>query len=321
MTTINRRSFIKASTAAAVALASGAAAALAADAPARKYKFTMCLQPGVIGVPSDASRIIGWAVEYGFDAIEPQTGFLQKASDAELADYLGQMKQHGLSWGGAGLPVDFKGADTGFEGSMRTLPAYCKSLQRAGVTRVVTWLTPSHRTLTYIANFRLHARRLREVAGVLGDHGIRLGLEYVGPKTSRVNARYEFIHTMAEMKDLIAEIGRDNVGFLLDSWHWYTAQETEADLLSLKGSDVVMCHLNDAPLDVPVDQQRDGRRMLPCTTGVIDMKAFMNAMVKIGFDGPMVAEPLGAEELRGRSAAENLAAVSAAMKRAFALIE
>ena len=34
---------------------------------------------------------------------------------------------------------------------------------------------------------------------------------------------------MAEMKDLIAAINRPNVGFVLDSWHWYTAGEGEAE--------------------------------------------------------------------------------------------
>src|SRR6185503_21355846 len=109
-------------------------------------------------------------------------------------------------------------------------------------------------------------------AKVLGDHGVRLGMEYVAPKTSWTRGRFPFIHTMAEMKELIAEIGRDSVGFLLDSWHWYTAQETEADLLSLRGTDVILCHLNDAPAGVAADQQVDNRRGLPCSTGVINMK-------------------------------------------------
>ena len=47
-----------------------------------------------------------------------------------------------------------------------------------------TWISPGHNHLTYLANFNQHAARLREVAKVLGDHGVRLGLEYVGPKTS-----------------------------------------------------------------------------------------------------------------------------------------
>jgi sugar phosphate isomerase/epimerase len=51
----------------------------------------------------------------------------------------------------------------------------------------------------------------------LSIYGLRLGLEYVGPKTSWSRGRFPFIQTMAEMKELIAEIECDNVGFTLDS--------------------------------------------------------------------------------------------------------
>jgi len=234
-----------------------------------------------------------------------------------------QMGASGSSFwvqGAAGLPVQFRGDEAAFELSMKSLPGMAQTLQRSGVTRTATWLTPGHKTLTYVANFRLHARRLREAARVLGDHGLRLGLEYVGPKTSWTANRFPFIHTMSEMKDLIAEIGLVNVGFLLDSWHWYTAQETDQDLLTLTARDVVLVHLNDAPRDIPVDQQIDNRRDLPCATGVIDLKAFLGAMVKIGYDGPMVCEPFS-QDLRKMQPEQILATVAAAMKKAAALVE
>jgi len=183
-----------------------------------------------------------------------------------------------------------------------------------------TWLSPTSPSLTYLANFRQHAKRMREVARVLNDHGVRLGMEYVAPKTSWTARRYPFIHTMAEMKDLLAEINRPNVGFVLDTWHWYTAQESTDDLLTLRGHDVIQCHLNDAPAGIPVDQQVDNRRGLPCSTGVIDMKGFLTAMLRIGYDGPLVCEPF-MPELRNKPADEALGIVAAAMKKAVALVE
>jgi sugar phosphate isomerase/epimerase len=171
-----------------------------------------------------------------------------------------------------------------------------------------------------VANFRQHARRLREVAEVLGNHGLRLGLEYVGPRTSWVSARYPFIHTLAETRELIAEIGRDDVGLVLDSWHWYTAGETASDLRGLANRDVVACDLNDAPRSVPVAEQRDGVRELPCATGVIDLRAFLKALVAIGYDGPVRAEPFNAT-LRSLPAEAAVAATAHAMKKAFALLD
>ena len=80
------------------------------------------------------------------------------------------------------------------------------------------------------------------------------------------------------MKELIAEIGRPNVGFVLDSWHWYTSGETRKDLLTLRGNQVVSVDLNDAPTGVPVDQQVDSKRELPAATGVIDVRNFLGAL-------------------------------------------
>ena len=221
----------------------------------------------MIGVGADQREAIRLASRFGFEAVDPNGDFLARLPDGQLQELLADLQSKKLVWGSAGLPVDFRGEEAAFAAGMKRLAELAKGVKRAGVTRFGTWLSPSHGTLSYEANFAQHARRLREVAKVLGDHGQRLGLEYVGPKTSWARGRFPFIHTMAKMKELIAEIGRDNVGLMLDSWHWYTAHETVADLLSLRNSDVVCCHLNDAPKGIPVDEQMDGRRALPVRHG------------------------------------------------------
>src|SRR5438874_13365926 len=104
-----RRTFMKSAVAAAVA---GVVVESArAEEPLPKRKFTVCLACGMIGIKDDPARVIGWARQYGFEAIEPSVSFLQKLSDAELADYLAQMRDAKLAWGAAGLPVRVKGDD------------------------------------------------------------------------------------------------------------------------------------------------------------------------------------------------------------------
>jgi sugar phosphate isomerase/epimerase len=193
---MDRREFIKTTVAGVASLGVGKSLASAADAP--KRKFTLCLACGMIGVSGDARQVLHWASQFGFESIEPATSFLAKLSDADLQAYRDEMKTRNLTWGAAGLPVEFRRTDADFERDVKALPDFAMSLQRAGITRVATWLSPSHRSLTYMTNFRQHARRLREVAQVLGDHGIRLGLEYVGPKTAWSSSRFPFIHTLAE---------------------------------------------------------------------------------------------------------------------------
>jgi sugar phosphate isomerase/epimerase len=229
------------------------------------------------------------------------------------------MKTKGLAFGAAGLPVEFRQDQAKFEEGLKGLPKIAAGLKRAGVDRVSTWLSPCDAKLTYIQNFRQHATRLREVATVLKDHQIRLGLEYVGPKTSWTNRRFTFIHTMAEMKDLIGEINTVNVGLVIDSWHWWHAGETAADVQSLKGTDVIAVDLNDAPAGIPKDQQVDNRRELPCATGVIDVGALLTALNEIGYDGPVRAEPFN-QAVNKMSKDEACEAAAASLRKAFALI-
>lgn len=313
-----RREFLKAVT---LGLAAGSPLTVRAASTilAGRRAFTMDLACGPIGVQVPLPEAVALAHRFGFEAIDPDAGFLARQNADAIQKLRDDLKARGLVWGAAGLPVDFRGDDARFQADLKNLPATAAALQRAGVTRVGTWLRPSHPTLTYTANFKLHAHRLREIAGILDDQSLRLGLEYVGPKTSWTAARHPFIHTMVEMKEMIAAIDRANVGLVLDSWHWYTAGEGEAELLSLSNRDVVACDLNDAPAGIAVDQQKDLVRDLPCATGVIDLKTFLGALVKIGYDGPVRAEPFKAE-LHKMPSEEAIKATAAAMKRAFSLV-
>jgi sugar phosphate isomerase/epimerase len=314
---LSRRDFLQAVGAA--GLAGTARGASGAGRGGAGRKMTMDLVCGNLGVKADLPTAMKLAHEHGFESLAPDAGYLGRLSDGQLSDLMGDLKGKGLTWGAAGLAVEFRGDDTAFRAGMAALPAFASALRRAGANRAGTWIRPGHDRLTYLANFRQHARRLREVAAVLGDHGVRLGLEYVGPRTSWAASRYPFVHTLAEARELIAEIGRDDVGLVLDSWHWYTAGETAEDLRGLTNRDVVACDLNDAPRSVPIDQQRDGVRELPCATGVIDLRAFLAALAAIGYDGPVRAEPFNAT-LRTLPAEEAVAATARAMKRAFALM-
>jgi len=124
---------------------------------------------------------------------------------------------------------------------------------------------------------------------------------------------------MSEMKELIVAIGTNNLGIQLDSWHWFNAEETDKDLLTLRGSDVLTVDLNDAPIGLSLDEYRDDHRELPAATGVIPVKDFLGSLVQIDYDGPIQPEPFNAA-LRAKSLNQACTSASAAMNRAFSLL-
>jgi sugar phosphate isomerase/epimerase len=290
----------------------------AAEPPVRR-RMTIDLICGNLGVKATQREAIDLARRHGFESVFPDAAELGRMPEGEVDALLAELRAAGLVFGASFLSVDFRKDEETFTRGLAELPAYAAALQRARVRRTGTWLPPSSDSLTYLQHFKQTARRLREVARVLADHELRLGLEYVAPKTAWAARRYPFLHTLAETRELIAEIGAANVGLVLDSWHWYHAGDSPADVRALRSEDVVAVDLNDAPADVPKDQQRDNARELPLATGVIDAGGFLSALAAIGYDGPVRAEPFN-EAVRQMPREEAVAATAAAMRRAFALL-
>ena len=314
-----RRLFLATLGSGAVAVAAAPGRAFGAPAAPRR-RMTLDLVCGNIGVKVPQREAIDLALAHGFESVGAQAGDLEKMAEGELADLRGLMKAKGLAWGAANLAVDFRKDDLTFRRTSEGLPGFARALKNAGVTRVGTWLPPSSDTFTYREYFAAISARVRETAKVLeGEGGLRLGLEYVAPKTAWAARRYPFLHTLAETRELVAEIGRPNVGYILDSWHWWLAGDSAGDLAVLRGEDVVAVDLNDAPAGIAKDQQVDNARELPLATGQIPAADFLRALLAIGYDGPVRAEPFN-KALAEKPKAEAVATTAAAMKKAFALL-
>ena len=300
-------------------LAAAATAAAGQRTPivAADRRFFTAFVPGSIGVRANQSEAIRMAADHGFASVQP---FPAALAEDGAERHVAALREHGLRWAAAGLPVNFRGDEAAFEEDLAALPEAASALQAAGVDRVGTWLRPSSDALTYMQNFRQTARRLRAAAAVLQDHGLRLGLEYVGTKRNWTAGRHSAVHTLAGALELISEIDLPNVGLVLDSWHWWTSWETGDDIRGLSGSDVVSADLNDAPAGIPRDEQYDNQRELPLATGVIDVAEFLGALVDIGYDGPIRAEPFN-KTLNEMEDGQACRLTVEALNKAFAVVD
>ena len=247
-----------------------------------------CMSPGAIGIRIPWPDCLSLARDNGFEGIDVPIDLQTPA-----AEYSDALEAHGLMPGGMGLPVDFRDDRGRFEEHVVELDALASRARSIGLRRFYTWVSPASDERTFGENWKFHVERLGTVARVLGRHDCLLGLEFIGPRSMREGHRYSFVRTMERMLDLCRDVG-DNAGLLLDSWHWFTSLGTVSEILSIQAEDVVYVHVNDAPLGVPVERQLDSVRCIPGETGVENLPGFLDALRRIGYDGPVVPEPLGA---------------------------
>jgi len=250
------------------------------------------LSAGAIGVGGTTAEVAALAGQHGFQGMSFNAGEAAELMDKGQLDLLAAIyESHSLRPGAMGLPVQFRQDEAAFEQGLAGLARQAKAAQAMGCTRCATWIMPASDEVAFDDNFELHRRRLEACAEILGDCGLALGLEFVGPQTSRAGKAHEFLYDMAGMLGLCDAIGTGNVGLLLDCWHWYCTEGTVAAIEALRAEQVVHVHVNDAPAGIAVAEQIDSQRAMPGETGVIDIAGFLGALETIGYDGPVMAEP------------------------------
>ncbi|HIA65455.1 TPA: sugar phosphate isomerase/epimerase [Candidatus Poribacteria bacterium] len=262
------------------------------------------LSPGAISISADMHQGIELAKNAGFDGLDLNIGEASQIAEEKSVGYVKELwEEAGLKMGTWGVPVAWNGSSQQYYESLSRLPALAELAAELGCFRTATVVSPSSNERSFQENWDFHVGRFGPAAEILRDYGHSLGLEFIGPRTSRANAKHGFVFTMDGMLGLAAAIGTGNVGLLLDTWHWYTCQSTLSDLQHLRREDVVCLHVNDAPQGIHVEDQIDNVRCMPAETGVIPLGEFFKILHQIGYDGPATVEPFN-ERIRQMSPAD-----------------
>lgn len=217
------------------------------------------------------------------------------------------------------LPVEWRKSEATFQEELRRLPALAKTAQDLDCTRCTTWVLPASDkpAAEYAAR---SIARLAQVAAVLSDEGVRLGLEFLGPQHLRSNIAnvwfYDVHGALHAVEQIEAQAITANCGLLLDAWHWFNAGNSMMDLASIPLEKIVHVHMSDAP-PLPLAKQKDDVRLLPGESGVIDINGFLQTLAALGYDGPVAVETFS-EELNALPPEEAAARASAATHRVLA---
>ena len=269
-----------------------------------------CLSPGAIGIRNATlQEALELARAGGFDAIDFSIAEINRVVNIYGLDAVrGMFAQAGVKLGCWALPVNWRAELAEYDAQLASLPTLAALGVALGAERTQTWIPSGSDERPFEENMAWHVERFRPIAEVLAGLGCRLGLEFLGPKTLRTVRKYEFFYTMAGALDLAARIGTGNLGLLLDAWHLYTSGGAIADLDQISDAQVVTVHVNDAPAGIPLDEQRDNVRCLPMESGVMDLAGFMRALARMGYTGPVIAEPFS-QRTNELAATDRLAAV------------
>jgi sugar phosphate isomerase/epimerase len=289
------------------------------------------LDPTVLGISGLDSQLIELTLSYGF-----------KGLTLDLAGFAGQVETQGfarasrlitsarLKIGSFRVP-ELVGQQAGDEpADLEALRRQADLARQMGCTRATTTIQPGSLRRPYHENFEFQRRRIADIAGVLAEFQIRLGIGLLAPDACRADYPYKFIRSSDELLLLLANIGAANVGIALDSWHWHLGGGTLDQLRALAADKIVTVGLAQAePSATAANATIESRRM-PGDDGPIELAGLLALLAERRYDGPVTPEPdksqlvaLGRDQIVKRAGAAldalwKTAGVSAAGKLATA---
>ena len=205
----NRRGFIKSSSIASLGLISLSQNLYSINRfSSRKMKIS--LMPGTIGINVNANELLDLAIKNNFESIYPLINDIKQMSTIELSDYLDKMASKSISFDVSILPVDFSQTNSIFNDGIKVLKDYCKVMKKIESIGFCRWIMPTSNNLTYLKNFKTHKERLKECAKIIGDNDMKLGLEFVGPKTLMARDQFSFIRTINELRELLEQYAQSD---------------------------------------------------------------------------------------------------------------
>ena len=277
------------------------------------------LSPGALGINVPFSESVQLAHRFGYGGLDVSIAELQQIAASQGADAIGeQMAPAGLKFGVWSMPVPYRTDQESWQRGLAQLPAQAALAKSIGADRTSTYIANADDERTWDENYEFHIVRLRPIAEILADNGIRFGLEWVGPKTLRDEKKHSFIHTMDGALQLAADLEAGDTGLLVDIFHLFTSHTEVSAVRNLTNDQVVNVHVNDAVAGRSADQQIDNERTLPAETGLTDIAGFLQALDAIGYDGPVTVEPFS-QRIRDLSPAEAAQATAESLERSWQL--
>ena len=264
-----------------------------------------CWNARAVGLAMSAEQAVEIAAEAGFDGVDLLVRDVVE-SGVDVGALKLRMDDLGLRGGGWTLPMNWKAGQEEFEADLERLPLYAETAARLGLHRTGTWVRFETEPLAAdrLASVQLRRteveraiewqmERLGRIAGVLADHGSRLGLEIIGSRSERTGRGVALTSTYRDLLGRFAGLRAEhaNVGVLADAYHLYASGEPATAALAWGVDAVTWVHLAD-PGNPDRETMRDVERLLPGESDAGLCRSLLSAVAEGGYDGPVTAEPL-----------------------------
>lgn len=245
-----------------------------------------------LGITGRQSELIELALTYKFKGLDVDIDDLVSRAESQGIARAGRyLESADIRIGGFNLPVRLDGSDDEYQADLAKLPKIAEIAGAVSAKRCFTLIDPASDSLPYHENFEQKRKRLGQIADVLDKQDIRLGVGVIADAAARQDRQFRFIHQAETLLFLLKSISADNIGLLLDTWHWSVGGGGLDQLRELSATQIVIVRLADVPPDADFATIEVKQRLLPGESETSELPEVVGWLEEAGYEGPITPYP------------------------------
>lgn len=251
--------------------------------------------PKALGINGRQSELIELALTYGFASMDIDMYEIlrrtQRTSADDAAKFVKAAMGEGMGRlqqiGGFELEIDLDADDENFTSQVGALHPLTELAADLNVTRAYVTLPPATDRLPYHEYFETQRDRLSQIADVLAAKGIQLGIGFDASKELPESKEFDFVRNVEGLLAIVKGVGKDNVGFVIDTWDWAIGEGGIDQLGEISGDQIVAVRLGNVADDADPAKATRADCVLPTAEAGLNHVAVVKHLVSSGFEGPV----------------------------------
>ncbi|MFP3123873.1 2-keto-myo-inositol isomerase [Ectobacillus funiculus] len=244
----------------------------------------LCFNQATTLENSNLIKDLEYCDKHGYDYIEIRTmdklpEYLQEKSIDELAEFFNTHHIKPLAFNAL---VFFNNRDeAGYKEIINEFKGMMETATKLGVKYVVAVPLVTEQKILKQDIKNSCVEVLTELSDIAEPYGIKIAVEFVGHPQCTVN-------TFGQAYDIVETVNRENVGLVLDCFHFHAMGSDLNDLKKADGSKIFILHIDDTE-DFPIGFLTDEDRVWP-GLGAIDLDSILTTLKEIGYSDVVSVE-------------------------------
>lgn len=246
------------------------------------------LSPASLGISGRQSEIIELALTHRAKGLEMDMDSFKEQVDAKGFDYASRfVVSAGIVPAPFEVPFRWYGEDLHFKADLQTSKPFLEIAQKLGCVGCVATIQPYSDYLTYHENFEQHRERITRMAETLAEFDLKLGLRFLAPAYHRTEKAQPFICTAEALLAMLKVTSSENLGIILDSWHWQVGEGTIEQVKALNADQITEVRLSDVPPDADIESITEEQSLLAGTVPNSLAAQIVVELIEKDYKGPV----------------------------------